>query len=112
MPGRTTDLSGSACVLFDNRRNPFDIRTRPRTRRAHRFGAGDHRDRDAGRLGDLLFDRSEGFSPLLANLYLHYAFDLWMVREFPGVPFERYADDVICHCSSEAQAAHLKDAIA
>lgn len=50
-------------------------------------------------------------SPLLANLYLHYAFDLWMEREFPGIPFERYADDVICHCSSEAQATRLKDAI-
>ncbi len=50
-------------------------------------------------------------SPLLANLYLHYAFDLWMVREFPSIPFERYADDVICHCSSEAQATFLKDAI-
>jgi group II intron reverse transcriptase/maturase len=50
-------------------------------------------------------------SPLLANLYLHYGFDLWMVREFPDIPFERYADDVICHCSSEAQATHLKDAI-
>lgn len=51
-------------------------------------------------------------SPLLANLYLHYAFDLWMGREFPTIPFERYADDVICHCRSEAQSAHLKDAIA
>ena len=50
-------------------------------------------------------------SPVLANLYLHYAFDLWMDREFPNIPFERYADDVICHCSSEAQAAHLKDSI-
>jgi group II intron reverse transcriptase/maturase len=50
-------------------------------------------------------------SPILANLFLHYAFDLWMGREFPNIPFERYADDVICHCSSEAQAAHLKDAI-
>jgi RNA-directed DNA polymerase len=51
-------------------------------------------------------------SPLLANLYLHYAFDLWMIREFPDIPFERYADDVICHCGSEHQAMHLKDAIA
>src|ERR1039457_5799641 len=50
-------------------------------------------------------------SPVLANLYLHYAFDLWMDREFPNIPFERYADDVICHCGSEAQAAHLKDSI-
>ena len=36
-------------------------------------------------------------SPLLANLFLHYAFDKWMEREFPTVAFERYADDVICH---------------
>lgn len=50
-------------------------------------------------------------SPLLANLYLHYAFDLWMRRENPTIPFERYADDVICHCRSEAQAKHLKNAI-
>ncbi len=50
-------------------------------------------------------------SPILANLYLHYAFDLWMGREFPTIAFERYADDVICHCSSQAQATHLKDAI-
>jgi hypothetical protein len=32
-------------------------------------------------------------SPLLANLFLHYAFDMWMAREFPHIPFERYADD-------------------
>ena len=32
-------------------------------------------------------------SPVLANLFLHYAFDSWMAREFPGCPFERYADD-------------------
>jgi len=51
-------------------------------------------------------------SPLLANLYLHYAFDLWMGREFPTIPFERYADDVICHCRNEAQAHRLKEAIA
>jgi len=51
-------------------------------------------------------------SPLLANLYLHYAFDLWMNREFPDIPFERYADDVICHCRSEEQATRLKRAIA
>ena len=34
-------------------------------------------------------------SPLLANLFLHYAFDRWMAREFPHIPFERYADDAI-----------------
>ena len=45
-------------------------------------------------------------SPLLANLFLHYVFDMWMTREFPHIPFERYADDAICHCQSaeEAQA--------
>ena len=37
-------------------------------------------------------------SPLLANLFMHYACDRWMVREHPGRPFERYADDVVVHC--------------
>jgi RNA-directed DNA polymerase len=50
-------------------------------------------------------------SPVLSNLYLHYAFDLWMEREYREIPFERYADDVICHCESEEQAKRLKDAI-
>jgi RNA-directed DNA polymerase len=50
-------------------------------------------------------------SPLLANLFLHYAFDLWMGRKYPHIPFERYADDAICHCRSEAQAKHLKASI-
>jgi group II intron reverse transcriptase/maturase len=43
-------------------------------------------------------------SPVLANLFLHYAFDAWMTREFPGVRFERYVDDAVVHCVSEAQA--------
>ncbi|GMT41580.1 MAG: group II intron reverse transcriptase/maturase [bacterium] len=47
-------------------------------------------------------------SPLLANLFLHYAFDKWMAREHPDIPFERYADDGVCHCKSEAQADKLK----
>jgi RNA-directed DNA polymerase len=47
-------------------------------------------------------------SPLLANLFLHYAFDKWMEREHPSIPFERYADDSVCHCKSEAQAKRLK----
>ena len=50
-------------------------------------------------------------SPLLANLFLHYAFDAWMRREFPNIPFERYADDIVCHCRSEAQANYLKGAL-
>ena len=50
-------------------------------------------------------------SPLLANLLLHYAFDLWMQRTFPSVQFERYADDAIVHCSSERQARAVLEAI-
>ena len=46
-------------------------------------------------------------SPLLANLFLHYAFDMWMQRSCPSIPFERYADDIICHCKTEAQAEWL-----
>lgn len=47
-------------------------------------------------------------SPLLANLFLHYAFDKWMEREYPDILFERYADDALCHCKSKAQAEKLK----
>ena len=43
-------------------------------------------------------------SPVLANLFMHYAFDFWMAREFPGCPFERYADDAIVHCKSRHEA--------
>lgn len=45
-------------------------------------------------------------SPLLANLYLHYAFDRWMEQQH-GLAFERYADDIIIHCSTEAQARRV-----
>lgn len=47
-------------------------------------------------------------SPLLANLFLHYAFDAWMEREFPIIRFERYADDVVIHCKSLKQAEMLR----
>jgi RNA-directed DNA polymerase len=50
-------------------------------------------------------------SPVLANLFLHYAFDAWMTREFPDVPFERYVDDAVVHCVSERQARHVASAI-
>ena len=43
-------------------------------------------------------------SPLLANLFLHYAFNYWMGKNFPDAPFERYADDAIIHCNTEKQA--------
>jgi RNA-directed DNA polymerase len=46
-------------------------------------------------------------SPLLANLYLHHAFDRWMSKYFSSNPFERYADDIIVHCKSKAEAEHL-----
>ena len=51
-------------------------------------------------------------SPLLANLFLHYAFDAWMQRNYPQVPFERYADDALCHCRTQEEAEHLKAALA
>jgi RNA-directed DNA polymerase len=46
-------------------------------------------------------------SPLLANLYLHHAFDQWMSKHFPINPFERYADDIIVHCDTLDEAKHL-----
>ncbi|MEU8523963.1 group II intron reverse transcriptase/maturase [Streptomyces sp. NPDC048577] len=50
-------------------------------------------------------------SPVLANLFMHYAFDLWLEREFPTVSFERYADDAVIHCVSERQARHVLAAL-
>jgi len=47
-------------------------------------------------------------SPLLANLLLHYAFDVWMDRNQRGIPFERYADDIVCHCKYMNEAVRLK----
>ncbi|HST54275.1 MAG TPA: group II intron reverse transcriptase/maturase [Solirubrobacteraceae bacterium] len=55
--------------------------------------------------------QGSAISPLLANMFLHYALDLWLAREFPGVPFERYADDVILHCNSKPRAQVVLDAI-
>jgi hypothetical protein len=58
----------------------------------------------------------EGANPLhalgLANLFLHYAFDMWMARTCPLIPFERYADDAICHCKSAEEAQALWSALA
>jgi RNA-directed DNA polymerase len=56
--------------------------------------------------------QGSAISPVLANLFMHYAFDAWMAREFPTVPFERYADDAVVHCKSERQARHVRQAIA
>jgi len=56
--------------------------------------------------------QGSAISPLLANLFMHYAFDMWMVREFPDIQFERYCDDAVVHCRSESQAHRVRDAIA
>jgi len=48
--------------------------------------------------------QGSAISPVLANIYLHYAFDAWMAREFPAIQFERYADDAVVHCKGERQA--------
>jgi RNA-directed DNA polymerase len=55
--------------------------------------------------------QGSSISPVLANIFLHYALDLWLAREFPDVPFERYADDAILHCRSKSQAQVVLDAI-
>jgi RNA-directed DNA polymerase len=56
--------------------------------------------------------QGSAISPLLANLFMHYAFDAWMVREHSDIQFERYCDDVVVHCRSESQAHRVRDAIA
>ena len=50
-------------------------------------------------------------SPVIANLFLHWAFDAWTVREFPDCPFERYADDGLIHCTSQARARQVLAAL-
>jgi len=64
-----------------------------------------------------LHDRDRGtpqgsaVSPVLANLFMHYAFDLWLAREFPQVAFERYADDAVIHCVTQRQARRVLAAV-
>ena len=55
--------------------------------------------------------QGSAISPLLANLFLHYAFDAWIAREFPHVQFERYCDDAVVHCASERDARVVLAAI-
>ena len=50
-------------------------------------------------------------SPLLANLFLHYAFDKWLEITYPNLCFVRYADDIIVHCNSQAEAEEVLIAI-
>lgn len=50
-------------------------------------------------------------SPVLANMFLHYVFDMWMKRNFPQAPFERYADDGVVHCKSKEEALFIKESL-
>ena len=67
--------------------------------------------------GGTLQDRDRGtpqgsaVSPVLANLVLHYAFDMFLTREFPSVTFERFADDAVVHCVTERQARQVREAL-
>lgn len=65
---------------------------------------------DNGRIEEKLKGTPQGgvISPLLANLFLHYAFDVWVEKNWIGIQFERYADDIVCHCVSEREAIELK----
>lgn len=55
--------------------------------------------------------QGSAISPVLANLFMHYAFDSWLAREFPTVEFERYADDAVVHCVTERQAREVLAAL-
>jgi RNA-directed DNA polymerase len=50
-------------------------------------------------------------SPVLANLFMHYAFDAWMTANFPDCPFERYADDAVVHCRSLERTREVRAAL-
>ena len=76
------------------------------SKRRSRWGTARSVQRDRGT------PQGSAISPLLANLFLHYAFDRWLAREFPTVSFERYADDAVVHCATEAQARQVLGAIA
>lgn len=67
---------------------------------------GTLRERDRGT------PQGSAVSPVLANLFLHYAMDMWLEREFPTVEFERYADDAVLHCATKWQAHKVRDALA
>ena len=50
-------------------------------------------------------------SPLLANLFLHYAFDKWLGNQYPQLKFVRYADDIVVHCKSQEEAEKVLESI-
>lgn len=66
---------------------------------------GEMRQRDQGT------PQGSAVSPVIANLFLHYAFDMWLSRTFRGVQFERYADDAVVHCDTQSQAREVLQAI-
>lgn len=51
-------------------------------------------------------------SPILMNLFMHYAFDRWIQSTFPHCPFARYADDAVVHCRTQEQANAVRRDIA
>ena len=55
--------------------------------------------------------QGSAISPVLANLFMHYAFDTWLDREFPTVEFERFADDAVVHCGTEHVAKKVLAAL-
>lgn len=50
-------------------------------------------------------------SPIISNIFMHHAFDMWMKQNYPTVPFERYVDDAIVHCKTKEQADYMRVAI-
>ena len=66
----------------------------------HQDGSIESRDRGTPQGGVI--------RPLLANLFLHYTFDLWVERNWKDIQFERYADDIVCHCRTEQEAIKLQ----
>jgi RNA-directed DNA polymerase len=62
-------------------------------------------DRDRGT------PQGSAVSPVLVNLFMHYAFDRWLAGQFPGCPFERYADDAVVHCRTLRQAEEVLKAL-
>jgi RNA-directed DNA polymerase len=70
--------------------------------------------RPDGTLGDRERGTPQGgvISPLLANLFWHYPFAVWRQPNHPDIPCERYADEAVCHCRTEAQAPRLRQELA
>jgi group II intron reverse transcriptase/maturase len=56
--------------------------------------------------------QGSAISPLLTNLFMHYAFDRYLADTQPHVTFERYCDDAIIHCVSEHQAKYIRNVLA